>query len=172
MTADSLRFDRSVASEAATAQPVPDLHAIIRAALANHRLTHQHEEPDSGLLLVDALSCGEPTITKGKEELDLLADAIWFDVCAALTATLNAATPNCNCPGNDKLSKSLHAPNCPYRTAGVNPSRATQPRTEAFIAATEAAQARGRCVSGCAIHKDGGKLCDTECEREQQKGGA
>lgn len=88
--------------EAATAQPAPDLHTVIRETLANHRLTHQHEEPDSGLLLVDALSCGEPTITKGKEELDLLADAIWFDVCAALTNDQpnEVICPSCNGTGD------------------------------------------------------------------------
>jgi predicted transcriptional regulator len=53
--------------------------------------------------------------------------------------------------------------------AGVALAPAAQPRVEAFIAATEAAQARGRCVSGCAIHKDGGKLCDEACEREKGK---
>jgi hypothetical protein len=32
---------------------------------------------------------------------------------------LRPATPGCDCPGNSKQDKSLHAPNCPYRTYGV-----------------------------------------------------
>jgi hypothetical protein len=55
--------------------------------------------------------------------------------------------------------------------AGVALDRkaSAEPVTKAFIAATEAAQARGRCVSGCAVHKGGGKLCDEACEREKGK---
>jgi hypothetical protein len=33
--------------------------------------------------------------------------------------TFTLVTPNCNCPGENKPDKNLHAPNCPYRNAGV-----------------------------------------------------
>jgi hypothetical protein len=60
---------------------------------------------------------------------------------------------------------------CKKHGSGVALDRkaSAEPVTKAFIAATEAAQARGRCVSGCAVHKGGGKLCDEACEREKGK---
>ncbi len=67
-----------------------DLHTVIRESLGNHRLHHQRDDENGGLPLVDALSCGGPTIAKGLEELELLTDAIWNDVCMALTT--DAAT--------------------------------------------------------------------------------
>jgi hypothetical protein len=55
------------------------------------------------------------------------------------------------------------------RGVALDRKASAEPVTKAFIAATEAAQARGRCVSGCAVHKGGGKLCDEACEREKGK---
>lgn len=62
-----------------------------------------------------------PPECETEDEKTAYAFGYWQGLHAARTAGVPASeTPGCNCPGNGKPEKHLHAPNCPYRTSGVS----------------------------------------------------
>jgi hypothetical protein len=67
------------------------VHDAIKLALKSHRLFYRDDEDGGGLSLADALTPdGYWTVKPGLEEIDLIADSVWY----ALQPVLGMPNPS------------------------------------------------------------------------------